>query len=123
MAAVLLMVAMTLTIKVLGLVAVERRASERRQRALVEVANLMERITAYPFDEVTPGLAKRLALSPAGRQSLPDSELAVDVTPDQPGAGRSASADRDQAALRGLDGEWVAPVRLTSWIEQRRQGP
>ena len=48
MAAVLLMIAMTLTVKVLGLVALERRASERRQRALFEVANVMERITSYP---------------------------------------------------------------------------
>ena len=50
MAAVLLMIAMTLTVKVMGYVGIERRATERRQRALLEVANLMERITAHPFD-------------------------------------------------------------------------
>ena len=48
MAAVLLMIAMTLTVKVIGLRRLERRASERRQRALFEVANVMERITAHP---------------------------------------------------------------------------
>jgi hypothetical protein len=123
MAAALLMVAMSLTIKVLGFVAHERRASERRQRALVEVANLMERITAYPFDEVTPGLAAKLTLSPAGRQSLPDSGLAVDVAGSEPGAGRSARRIAIRLRWHGPDGEWVAPVRLTSWIERRRQGP
>ncbi len=46
MAAVLSMIAMTLTVKVIGLAAIERRATERRQRGLLEVANLMERITA-----------------------------------------------------------------------------
>ena len=37
MAAVLLMIAMTLTVKVLGLVALRARAAERRQRAVLEV--------------------------------------------------------------------------------------
>jgi hypothetical protein len=123
MAAALLIVAMSLTIKVLGFVAHERRASERRQRALVEVANLMERITAYPFDQVTPELAAKLTLSPAGRQSLPDSELAVDVAGNEPGAGRLARRIAIRLRWRGPDGEWVAPVRLTSWIERRRQEP
>jgi Tfp pilus assembly protein PilV len=122
MAAVLLMIAMTLTVKVLGLVALERRASERRQRALFEVANVMERISAHPFDEVTPELARRLTLSPPARQSLPDSELAVDVAETEPGQGRSAKRIAIRLRWRGPGGEWVAPVRLTSWIERRRQG-
>ena len=123
MAAALLMVAMALTVQVLGFVAHDRRASERRQRALVEVANLMERITAYPFEEVTPGLAKSLALSRSARQTLPDSELAVDVAGSEPGTGRSAKRIAIRLRWRGPDGEWVAPIRLTSWIERRRQEP
>ena len=122
MAAVLLMIAMTLTVKVLGLVALERRASERRQRALVEVANVMERITAHPFDDVTPELAGRLTLSTSARQSLSDSELAVDVAGSEPGPGRSAKRIAIKLRWRGPNGEWMAPVRLTSWIERRRPG-
>ena len=121
MAAVLLMIAMTLTVKVIGLVALERRASERRQRALVEVANVMERITAHPFDDVTPELAGRLTLSTSARQSLSDSELAVDVAGTEPGPGRSAKRIAIKLRWRGPNGEWMAPVRLTSWIERRRQ--
>jgi hypothetical protein len=121
MAAVLLMIAMGLTVKVLGLVAVERRASERRQRALSEVGNLMERITAYPFDEVTPELGRQLALTSASRQSFPGAELAVDVADNEPGAGRSAKRVAIRLRWRGPEGEWVAPVRLTSWIERRRR--
>ena len=82
----------------------------------------MERITAYPFDEVTPELARRITLSPSARQSLPDSELAVDVTASEPAAGRSAKRIAIRLRWRGRDGEWVAPVRLTSWIERRRPG-
>jgi hypothetical protein len=121
MAAVLLMIAMGLTVKVLGLVAVERRASERRQRALFEVGNLMERITAYPFDEVTPELGRRLALTPTSAQSLPDAQLAVDIAGSEPGAGRSAKRVAIRLRWRGPEGEWVAPVRLSSWIERRRR--
>ena len=119
---VMLMIAMTLTVKVLGWVALERRAAEHRQRAVLEVANVMERITAYPFEEVTPDLARRITLSATARQSLPDSELAVESTDSEPGGGPIGQADRDPAPLAGRSGEWDAPVRLTSWIERRRTG-
>jgi hypothetical protein len=122
MAAVLLMIAMTLTVKMLGFVALERRASERRQRAVIEVANLMETITAFPFDQVTPDLARRTALSPGARQSLPDSELSIDVAATQPGAGRSGKRIAIALRWRGRSGEWESPVRLTSWLERRGAG-
>ena len=98
MATVMLMIAMTLTVKVLGWVALERRAAERRQRAVMEVANVMERITAYPFEEVTPDLARRITLSETARRSLPDSELAVDVERGAPAAGRPPSGSRSGSA-------------------------
>ena len=101
MATVLLMIAMTLTVKVLGWVALERRAAERRQRAVMEVANVMERITAYPFEEVTPELgapdhafASRAAVAArfrAGRRRRGE----------RAGAGPSRQADRDPAPLAG----------------------
>ena len=120
MATVLLMIVMSLTVKVTGFVALERRAAERRQRATLEVANLMERITAYDFDEVTPELARRMTLSTALRQSLPDSELAIDIDQSKPAPGRSARRIAIKLRWRGRDGDWVAPVRLTSWIESSR---
>jgi Tfp pilus assembly protein PilV len=122
MAGVLLTIAMTLTVKVLATVATERRASERRQKALFELANLMERITAYPFEQVTPELAKQMTLSPSARQSLAGSDLAVDVAAGEPGPGRSAKRIALKLRWRVPGGEWSAPVRLTSWIERRRQG-
>jgi Tfp pilus assembly protein PilV len=120
MATVILMIAMSLTVKVLGWVALERRAAERRQRALMEVANVMERIAAYPFDEVTPELTRRITLSTTAGQSLPESDLSVDVTNSDPGAGRSAKRIAVRLRWKGRSGEWEAPVRLTSWLERRR---
>jgi hypothetical protein len=121
MATVLVTIAMTLTVRVLGWVALERRGAERREQAVVEVANLMERITAYPFEEVTPDLAGRLTLSEAARRSLPDPELAVDVSGVDHASAQGLAAKRIAIRLRwrGTTGEWVAPVRLTSWIQGR----
>jgi hypothetical protein len=120
MATVILMIAMSLTVKVLGWVALERRAAERRQRAVLEVANMMERITAYPFDEVTSDLTRRISLPATASQSLPDSDLAIEVAGSEPGAGRSAKRIAIRLRWKGRSGEWEAPVRLTSWIEKRR---
>jgi hypothetical protein len=120
MATVMLAIAMSLTVKVLGWVALERRAAERRQRAVLEVANVMERITSYPFEEVTPDLTRRITLSTTADQSLPESDLVVDVTHSDPGAGRSAKRIAIRLRWKGRSGEWDAPVRLTSWIERRR---
>ena len=44
MSAVMLMIAMALTVKVLGWVGAERRAWDRRQWAAQEAANLMEQV-------------------------------------------------------------------------------
>jgi hypothetical protein len=120
MATVILMIAMSLTVKVLGWVALERRSAERRQRAVLEVANVMERITAYPFEEVTPDLTSRITLSTTAGQSLPESDLSVEVTNSEPGAGRSSKRIAIRLRWKGRSGEWEAPVRLTSWIERRR---
>jgi uncharacterized membrane protein len=120
MATVILMIAMSLTVRVLGWVALERRAAEQRQRAVLEVANVMERITAYPFDEVTPDLTRRITLSTTAAQSLPDSDLAVELTSSEPAADRSAKRIAIRLRWKGRSGEWLAPVHLTSWIERRR---
>ena len=66
MSAAMLMIAMALTVKVLGWVGVQQRAWDRRQVAVQEASNLMERLTARPFDERHAGLDAQgaAALSP-----------------------------------------------------------
>ena len=54
-ATVVLMIVMGMTVKVLSTVAHERRAARNASGACSKSANLMERITALPFDQVTPG--------------------------------------------------------------------
>jgi hypothetical protein len=121
MGIVLLTIAMTLVVKVLGWTAHQRRAAERRERAVVEVANLMERITAHPFEDVTPELAGGLRLSEAARQALPDSELAVEVGGGDGPRALPAKRIAIRVRWRGSGGQWEAPVRLVSWIHARRR--
>jgi hypothetical protein len=120
MASVILMVLMSVAIKVVGFVAHERGAASRRQRALVEAGNAMERITAYSFDQVTPEEAKRIVLPESARHALPGSELTVDVTTVDRPADRAAKRITVRLRWRDRAGNWEAPIRLTSWMERRR---
>ena len=113
---VLLTVAMTTVVQVLGWVATERRAIERRQWAIQEVANLMERLTAEPYDAVTADSARTLALSGSTAAKLPEPELTIEVAEARGEAKRLAIrlTWRNRAGLR------ETPVRLTAWIYPRR---
>ncbi len=115
-AAGLLAVILSLTVKVLGQVGQQRRAAERRQRALVEASNAMERITARPYDEITSQNAGAVKLSPDATATLPGAELNVDVR-DESVSGVSSRRVAVRLRWRGSAGEWEAPVRLVTWIE------
>jgi hypothetical protein len=118
--AAMLAVVMVLTVKVLGFAGQQRRSAEQRQRAMVEVANLMERITAEPFDEVTPERARRLSIAPETAGSLPGAEVTVEVKGERPSPNRSAKRIAVRLRWKGRSGEWEAPARLTTWIERGR---
>ena len=45
-----------------------------------------------------------------------------ETAPGSPAAGRAAKRIAIRLRWRGSSGEWVAPVRLTSWIERRKEG-
>jgi Tfp pilus assembly protein PilV len=119
---VLLAIIMTVTVQVLGFAAHERGAAERRQRALLEAGNLMERITAYSFDEVTAERVRRITLSESARQALAGAELAIDVAAINHAADDAAKRISVRIRWHNRAGLWEGPVRLTSWINRRRAG-
>jgi prepilin-type N-terminal cleavage/methylation domain-containing protein len=116
----ILAVAMSVTVQVLGGIAAQRRAIERRQYAAQEAANVLERFAARPFDGLTPEAARSVSLSDDARQALPGAELTVIVDD------KAASPDSKRVAVRlrwrQRSGEWETPVRLTTWIERRGHG-
>ena len=116
------MIVMGMTVRVLSTVARERRAALDRQRGVLEAGNLMERITAYPFDQVTPDFVRKISVSDRARRSLRDCELVTSVSGGEKLGAGGQSAKRVMIRLRwkGPGGPWQAPVRLTSWIEPGR---
>ncbi|QEH37026.1 hypothetical protein OJF2_56110 [Aquisphaera giovannonii] len=123
MAAVMLMIALALVVKVVGWVGSERRGVERREWAVQEASNLLETITARPFDAVTAEAAAKVALSQQARQVLPGVELKTMIQAE--GAAGGPKSKRVSVVIRWRDrsGGWDAPVRLSTWIFAGRQRP
>jgi Tfp pilus assembly protein PilV len=124
MASVILIMIMSVALKVVGFAAHERLAAERRERALFEAANVMEKMAALPFDEITPERAGRMTLADDSRQRLPGCELTVLVSTVSSQA-QAGAAKRIAVKVRWRDqsGQWEAPVRLTSWTHAGRARP
>jgi hypothetical protein len=119
MATLLLMVAMSLTVRVLGWVGQERRSAERRQRAVIEVANAMERISAYPYEQVSGEFVRKLLQESSADRTLPEAEWKTSVDESNPGPGRAAKRILLRLRWKNRFLEWESPVGLTTWIERR----
>jgi hypothetical protein len=122
MSAAMLMIAMSLIARVVGWTAAERRSLDRRQWAVMEAANLMERLNGRSFDKLTTEAVKDLALSAEAVRTLPDASLQIDVTDRDPAGGDDSKRVALRLRWRGRSGEWEAPVRLTSWVYRRKGG-
>jgi hypothetical protein len=115
-ALMMLTVAMTLTVKVAGWVVREQRATDRRQQAISEAANLMERLTAVPFDELTTDSITTLTHAPRAGAAVPGSELSLGMVEDDPVGGAGSKKVSVKIRWRNRADEWDSPVLLTSWI-------
>jgi hypothetical protein len=120
MSGAMLMIAMTLTMKVLGWVGMERRAWDHRQWAVQEAANLMERVTSRPYASVTADSVAALTLSPQAKALLPAAELKVNVGENRSPEGIGSKRIDLHLRWHNRFGEWDAPVRLVAWIYDRR---
>ena len=114
--AFLLAVALTLVVQTVSAVAAQRRSVERRQWAVEEVANQMERLAATPWDRLTPEHARGVSLSETARRLLPHAELAVALDDDTDGDVRKVGI---RLRWRERSEVWSSPVRLTVWITRR----
>jgi Tfp pilus assembly protein PilV len=91
----------------------QRRAADQRQCAIQELANVMERIAARPWAELTTAALAAEKLSPTAGDQLPGAELKVEVYTEA----KQPDAKRITAALRWQDrsGRLVAPATITTW--------
>ena len=118
-AGLLLAILMAITVQMLGWVASERRATERRQWAIQEAANVMEQLAAQSWEKLTSDHVAAIELSAQARQVLPDAELQVTVVvePEQPGTKRLSVTVRWQPRPE----QPAAQARLTSWVYRREE--
>jgi hypothetical protein len=108
---------MSAALPALGWIARERQLTRQRQAAILEVGNLMERITLVDWDDLTPRRAASFEISDRLREQLVDSELKVSLTAD----------DSDEGSKHVLielywdvvPGRLAPPVRLTAWVHRR----
>ena len=112
-AGTLVAILLSICLQVMKATAEQQRAIEHRQLAVQEAANLMERLCARPWPQLTPETVRPLELREEIRQVLPGAELAVDVAqpPGDPQAKRIAVEIRWQ----GKSHRAMRPVRLVAW--------
>jgi type II secretory pathway pseudopilin PulG len=111
-AAALLATILVVCLQLLAATTLQRRAADQRQLALMEVENTLERLTARPWNELTPQTAAG-QLSPNLRGRLPGAELKVEVTtsPAEPLAKRIAVSIR----WKDHSGQFTKPVTIVTW--------
>jgi hypothetical protein len=119
LACVLLVALAAVCVKSFAAAAAQRLAIDQRQVALREAANLMEKLTALPWNEIDKAADKPFA--EAAQKSLPKeldaAEIKIEIVP----AEGEPAAKRLTVSLRwqDKDNQWVEPVRLTAWRYRR----
>jgi hypothetical protein len=111
---------MAVCLQMLATTAAERRAVERRAVALQEAANIVERIAALPWEQLTPERLAAMELSRSVQESLPGGVAQVSLEP--------VEADPRARQIR-VEITWVhradnsqAPVALSFWAYAPRGG-
>jgi type II secretory pathway pseudopilin PulG len=94
----------------------QQREAQWRALAVREAANTMERLAAQSWEDLSADRAAKLALSEEARQSLPEGDLAVQVTP---AAGAAGDPESKEIAVtvrwRPRPETPEARVRLVAW--------
>lgn len=117
MAILVLLAAMSLTVKALGFVAAQRTSADRRLFAVETTANLMERLTSTDFESLDSAAALKVAESLHTETHLPGAvwEAIVAAEPDSPVPAKKVSL---RLGWQTRSGEADASVRLTSWVSR-----
>jgi hypothetical protein len=108
--------AMSAAIPTLGWIARERQLTRHRQAAILEVGNLMERITLVDWDELTAGRVSRFEISERLREELGDSDLKVTVAADDSNEGSKHVLI--ELHWEVAPGRVAPPVRLAAWVHR-----
>jgi prepilin-type N-terminal cleavage/methylation domain-containing protein len=115
---VLLGIVLMMAVPTLELVRKERRATDWQRRALIEVANVMDRYTARSWDVITQETATEFAQDSSIQGLFPKSKLEITVrTLEAEPAAKQVVVELSRKTVASTP---IAPVRLTAWVY--RQG-
>lgn len=113
-AGVLLMTVTMIVVPAIYWVHRERRQTEYRQIAMVEVENMMERVAGLPFNEINQTKVDKFVLSESALRQLPNADFNIEISqPDELPLMKKIQIQLGWNDHRGIN---VAPVRLTSWV-------
>jgi len=79
----LLAVLTTLCLELVGASMAQRKAAALREIALQEAASAMERVAATRWEDLTPAVLGKIALSREGAAALPDGVVTVQLQPSE----------------------------------------
>jgi hypothetical protein len=112
-AGVMLMVLFVVSMQMFRATAAQRRALQHRRAALQAADNVMERLCARPWDELTPEHVGKAPLDDEVRAAVPRGRLAIDVEQADENAGEKRIAVEVRWAVE--PGEPDRSVRLVAW--------
>ena len=102
-----------LLVVLLAVAAKQRHEMRWRAVATREVANVVERAMALPWEETTDGQLAKLELPVSRRDALPDATLTFELT--NVDAPRPAKRLRAAIQYRNTAGTMVDPIALVAW--------
>jgi hypothetical protein len=105
-------------LQLLQATAAQRRTADQRQLALFELGNVLERLSARPWAELTPKSVAGEKPSAWLGNRLPGAELKIEVTT----PASEPSAKRIVVSLRWQQrgGRYLPPVKITTWRFARK---
>jgi prepilin-type N-terminal cleavage/methylation domain-containing protein len=113
-AGLVLGVALTSSARLMHALHLKHRQLQHRLQALTEAENVLERLTATPWDELTPAGVAEHRLSNTARQRLPDGELTIEIVDEA--AAPASKRVVVEVSWRDVRGEPTAPLRLAAWV-------
>ena len=117
-ATILLATLMTISLQFLVRARLQRGAVERREAALQAAGNVMQRLTALEWSELTPEAAAAVTLDDDATAATGGGSVkaSVDTRQEEEIAAKRIAVE---VHIPQQGGGEQAPVRLTSWVYQR----
>lgn len=110
---------MVFVVTTFRLVDLQQSKTDLHEMALVEVTNIMERLTAEKWENLTPELAEKTGISSSSEKMLLEPTLKTTITEDENSPGsRKIFVSLSYKTMSGQSGP---PVQLTSWVYQQEQ--